>query len=79
MLDIKRQINRAHMGEFAQFGLNRFKRGQKRFSQLQITLYTNKLKSCIFVCTSIPARRGFAKVICRDCGHCKCPKINFKH
>ena len=66
-----------HMGGFAQFGLNWFKRGQKRLRQLQLSLDTEKLKSCNFVCSSITARRGFAKVICRDCDHCKCPKILF--
>ena len=68
-----------HMGGFAQFGLNLFKRGQKRFNQLQLSLDTDKLKSCNFVCSSITARLGFAKVICRDCDHCKCPKMHLKH
>ena len=68
-----------YMGAFAQFGLNQFKRGQKRFSQLQLSLDTDELKSCNFVCSSITARRGFAKVICRDCDHCKCPKMHLKH
>ena len=48
-----------HMGGFAQFGLNRFKLGQK--------LDNEKLKSCSFVCSSTTARRGFDKVVCRDC------------
>ena len=38
-----------HMGGFAQFGLNQFKRGKKRFSQRQISLDTDKLKKCNFV------------------------------
>ena len=52
-----------HMGGFAQFGLNRFKQGQKCFSQLQLCLDIDKLKSYNFVCSEITARRGFAKVI----------------
>ena len=58
-----------HMEGFAQFGLNRFKQGQKCFSQLQLSLDAGKLGSCHFVCNSITARRGFAKVICRACDH----------
>ena len=71
--------NTIYMGGFAQFGLNRFKRGQKRFSQIQLSLDTDKVKSCNFVCSSITARRGFTKVICRDCDHCKCPKMHINH
>ena len=63
-----------YMGGFAQFGLN-----QKCCSQLQLSLDTDKLKSCNFVCSSITAMQGFAKVICRDCDHCKCPKMHLKH
>ena len=33
-----------YMGEFAQFGLNRFKQGQKHFSQLQLSLDTDKMQ-----------------------------------
>ena len=43
------------MGRFAQFGLNGFKWGQKRFNQLQLSLDTDSLKSCNFVCSSITA------------------------
>ena len=68
-----------YMGWFAQFGLNQFKRGQNCFSQLQLYLDTDKLKSCNCVCSSITARRGFAKVVCRDCDHCKYPKMHLKH
>ena len=68
-----------YMGELAQFGLNGFKRGQKRFSQLQLSLDTDTLNNCNFVCSSITARRRFAKLICRDCDHCKCPKLHLKH
>ena len=48
-----------HMGGFAQFGLNRFKQGQKCCSQLQLSLDTDKLKSFNCVCSSITARQGF--------------------
>ena len=34
-----------YMGQFAQFGLNGFKRGQTHFSQLHISLDPDKLKS----------------------------------
>ena len=34
-----------HMGKFAQFGLNEFKRGQTHFSQLHISLDPDKLES----------------------------------
>ena len=50
------------MGGFAQFGLNRFKQGQKCLSQLQLSLDTDKLKSCNFVCSSITAWRVFQKL-----------------
>ena len=66
----------AYMGGFAQFGLNRLKQGQKCFSQLQLSLDNDKLKSYNLVCSSITARQSFAKVIFRDCDHCKCPKIH---
>ena len=36
-----------HIGQFAQFGLNKFKRGQKCFSQLQLYLDTDKLQFCV--------------------------------
>ena len=67
------------MGGFAQFGLNQFKRGKKRFSQLQLSLDTDQLKGCNFVSSSITATRGFAKVICRECDNFKCPKMHLKH
>ena len=66
------------MGGFAQFGLNRFKRGTKCCSQLQLYLDTDKLKSCNLVCSLITARWGFAKGICRHCDHCKYPKMHLK-
>ena len=50
-----------HMGQFAQFGLNGFKRGQKHYSQLHISLDPDKLESLITV------MRGFAKVTCMGC------------
>ena len=67
------------MGGFAQFGLIPFEQGQKYFTQLQLSLDTDKLNNSYFVCNSITARRGFAKVICKDCDHCKCPKMHLKH
>ena len=41
------------MGGFGQFRLNRFKQGQKHFSQFQLSLDTDKLKSCNLVCSSL--------------------------
>ena len=67
------------MGGFAQIGLNPFTRVQKPFDQLQLSLENDKLKSCNFMCSSITARRGIAQVICRDCDHCKCPKMQLKN
>ena len=58
-----------YMGGVAQFGINQYKQGQKRSSQLQLSLNTDQVKICNFVCSSITAMRGFAKVICRDCDH----------
>ena len=53
-----------YMRGFAKFGLNWFKRCQKRFSQLQLSLDADMLKSCNFVFSSITtARRRFAKDI----------------
>ena len=40
-----------YIGGFAQFGLNRLSRGKKCCSQLQLSLDTDKLKSCNFVCS----------------------------
>ena len=68
-----------YMGGFAQFGLNGFQQVQQIFSQLQLSLDTDKLKSWNFMCSSITARRGFAEIICRDYDHCKCPKVYLKH
>ena len=39
-----------YMGQFAQLGLNGFKRGQTHFSQLHISLNPDKLESCNFLC-----------------------------
>ena len=50
------------MRGFAQFGLNRFERGQKSFNQLQLSLDTDRIKSFNCVCSSITARRGYAKL-----------------
>ena len=36
-----------YMGQFGQFGLNGFKRGQTHLSQLHISLDPDKLESCV--------------------------------
>ena len=41
------------MGQFAQFALNGFKRGQTHFSQLHISLDPDRLESCNFLCSLI--------------------------
>ena len=56
-----------YMGQFAQFGLNEFKRGQTHFSQLHISLDPDKLESCL--CSLITVMHGFAKVTCMGCDH----------
>ena len=52
------------MGQFGQFGLNGFKRGQTRFSQLHKSLDPDELESSL-----ITAMRGLAKVTCMGCDH----------
>ena len=56
-----------YMGQFAQFGLNGFKRAQTHFSQLHISLDPDKLESCL--CSLITVMRRFAKVTCMGCDH----------
>ena len=51
-----------YIRQFGQFGLNGFRQGQIRFSQLHISLDPDKLESCNFVCSLITAMHGFAKV-----------------
>ena len=41
--------------------------------------YPDELESWTFVCSSITAKRGFAKVTGMGCDHWKCPKIHLKH
>ena len=48
------------MGQFGQFGLTWFMRGQTHFSQLQISLDPDELESCNLVCSLTNAMRGFA-------------------
>ena len=67
------------MGQFAQFGLNGFKRGQTQFSQLHISLDPDELESYNLVHSLITAMHGFSKVTCMDCDHCKFPKMHLKH
>ena len=62
------------MGQFGQFGLNGFKRGQTHYSQVHISLYPDELESSL-----ITAIRGFAKVTCMGCDLYKCPKMDLKH
>ena len=56
-----------YMGQFAQFGLNVFQRGQTHFSQLHISLDTDKLESYNFVCSLTTRMCGFPKVRCIGC------------
>ena len=58
-----------YMGQFTQFGLNGFKRGQTHFSQLHISLDTDKLERCTCVCSLITVTRGFTKVTCMGRDH----------
>ena len=44
-----------YMGQFGQFGLNGFKRGQTLFSLLYISLDPDELESCNFVCSLLTA------------------------
>ena len=50
------------MIKYGQFGLNGFKQGQTRFSQLHISLDPDELESCDCLCSLIPGMRRFAKV-----------------
>ena len=52
------------MGQFTQFGLNGFKRGQTHFSQLHISLDPDKLESSL---TTV--MRRCTKVTCMGCDH----------
>ena len=55
------------MGQFGQFGLNGFNRGQTHFSQLHISLDPDEQESCNFECSLITATRGIAKILCMGC------------
>ena len=68
-----------HMGQFGQFGLNGFKRGETHFSQLHISLDPDELESWNCVCSLITAMCGLAKVTCMGCDHWTCPKIDLEH